>query len=87
MNRAFAGPRRVGGKTKLSSKRTVVNQKSDGGLYVSSQESSSDVIFEYDPLVLSISRFGSSANIPGVATKDWHIVQQLADELATMWPA
>jgi hypothetical protein len=51
MDRAFAGPRRVGGKTKLSSKRTVVNEKSDGGLYVRSQKSSSDVIFEHDPPV------------------------------------
>ena len=84
MDRAFAGPRRVGGKAKLSSKRTVVKQKSDGGPYVRSQESSSDVIFEFDPLVLSISRSASIASILGVATKNWHIIHHLAYQLAAM---
>jgi hypothetical protein len=84
MDRAFAGPRRVGGKPKLSSKRTVVNQKSDGGLYVRSQKSSSDIIFEYDPLVLSISRPASIPSILAVATKNWYTIQHLADTLAAM---
>ena len=61
-----------------------MNEKSDGGLYVRSQKSSSDVIFEHDPPVLSISRSASIPSILGLATKNWHTIQHLADQLAAM---